>query len=285
MAVCSSRVTVEPPANVNVGTSLGLFSAVAPQTAPNGQWELCGIQHESNGLCAKPEGWTYVCPPEVPEDKNSTTGFETLEGDPFTIILGIKCALVGHTLEEFRDRVRESYLACVETSVERAFWTGSEGNDPHLASTDAVIIGSGLTEPYTLTGGLAALESYLGENLCGPALLHAPQGIAEFAQRSQLIVDPGTTRMRTALNNRWVFGGGYASNTGPNGAVAPQGVAWIYATGQVNMWRSEVFINPEDLRYAFDRRTNDVEMFAEQTFAFTRECLTAAVAVRIGCDC
>lgn len=278
-------VNVNPPSIVGAGVSFGLFSAAIPQPAPDGPWETCGVQHESSGLCAKPEGWTYVCPPEVPEDKNSTMGFETLTGDPFTVILGIECALVGRSLEEFRDRVRESYLACVETTVERAFWTGDQGNDPHLADPTTIIVEGTVAAPLTLTGGIAALESYLGENLCGPAYLHAPQGLAAFASRSMLLVDPATGRMRTPLGNRWVFGGGYASNTGPDGVEAPDGVAWIYATGQVNMWRSEVFINPEDLRYAFNRKTNDVEMFAEQTFAFTRECLTAAVPVAIGCDC
>ncbi|MCA1844557.1 MAG: hypothetical protein LC792_15470 [Actinobacteria bacterium] len=286
-------MSVTPPSIVTENVSPGLFSAAVPQPTPDGHWELGGVQYESTGTCAKPVGWEYVCPPAVPVNKASSLGFETLTGDPFTEVLGIKCDLPGHTLDEFATRVRAAFLACVETRVETAFWTGDQGNEPHLASgvydaatnPDGVVVVAPADAPLTLTGGVAAVESYLGQNLCGRAYLHAPRGLAAFASRSMLLVDPATSRMRTPLGSRWVFGGGYAVNTGPDGVAAPAGVAWIYATGQVNLWRSDVYLNPDDLRYGFNTRSNEVEIFAEQTFALTRECLTAAVAVRIGCDC
>lgn len=280
-------VSVTPPSIVTDNVSPGLFSAAVAQPTPDGHWELGGVQYESAGTCAKPEGWEYVCPPATPQNKTSSLGFETLTGDPFTEVLGIACDLPGHTLDDFATRVRAAFLACVETRVETAFWSGDQGNDPHLAdaTAGAVHVVAPASAPLSLTAGLSELESYLGDNLCGRAYLHAPRTLAAYAAEGMLLVDPATSRMRTPLGSRWVFGSGYSVNTGPDGVAAPAGVAWIYATGQVNLWRSDVYLNPDDLRYGFNTRSNEVEIFAEQTFALTRECLTAAVAVNLSCDC
>lgn len=280
MAV-TPRVLVDAPSIAPDSVSLGLFSAAVPQPNAAGQWQLGGVEYLSDGLCAKPEGWTYACPPAAPASMEATQGFEILGGDPFTAYLGISCALPGHTLDEFAARVRAAFLANVEPMVEQAFWTGDQGNDPHLAdaTAGAVHVVAPAAAPLSLQAGVGALETYLGLNLAGRAFLHAPRIVAPYAATAQLLVDPATARMRTPLGSRWVFGSGYAANTGPDGAAAPAGVAWIYATGQVNLWRSDVFVNPDDLRYGFNTRSNDVEIFAEQSFALTRECLTAAVAV------
>jgi hypothetical protein len=285
LAICPPLTVAAPPVDKAVR---GLFAAARfpelPSDGNGNRWE-CGIQYEAL-TCANPEGWQGACPPEVPDDKAATLTLPLVQGDPFTVLLGINCKLTGYTLEQFRSIVTNAFVACEQRRVEEIFWTGSMGNNPHLADPSTVIVPPGATvdAPLSITAGVAALESYLGSNYCGDGILHAPRGLGAFAARSMLIQGP-QNRLTTPLGTRWAFGDGYAVNTGPDGVEAPPGVAWIYATGGVNIWRSEVYINPDELVYAFNRATNEVEMFAERNYVITYECASAAVPVSISCDC
>jgi hypothetical protein len=277
-----------PPTEAFAG---GLFAAARfPDLPPDGngnRWE-CGIEYEAE-TCAQLSGWSEVCPPEVPEDKPANLQFPLVEGGPFTAVLGVQCPLVGYTLEEFERRVRNAFQLCEQRTVEEIFWTGSEGNNS-LAGTVGVpstcFVPDGITtaNPLSITGGVSAIEDYMGSNYCGTPVIHSPRAVAAFAARSNLLVG-NVGRQTTPLGTRWAFGGGYAVNTGPDGVAAPDGVAWMYATGQVNIWRSELWINPDDLRYAFNTRTNDVLMYAERKYIVTTECACIAVPVSVSCDC
>lgn len=284
MAICPPLTVAAPPVDKAVR---GLFAAARfpelPDDGNGNRWE-CGIQYEAL-TCANPEGWEYVCPPDIPVDKAATLTLPLIEGTPFTVLLGINCKLTGYTLDRFRDIVVNAFVACEQRRVEEIFWTGSMGNGPHLADVAVEVVGGGtVLEPLSITAGVAALESYLGSNYCGDGLIHAPRGLGAFAARSLLLTGP-QNRLKTPLGTPWVFGDGYAVNTGPDGVAAPPGVAWMYATGAVNIWRSEVYVNPDQLKYAFDRGSNDVELFAERNYVITYECAAAAVPVSISCDC
>lgn len=288
MATCPPLLVAPPPTTPYVG---GLFAVARfpelPDEGNGRRWECGGVQYEAE-TCAKPIGWHEVCagdvtqPPQV--EKVPTLEFPLIEGTPFTALLGVECKLTGYTLEEFERRVVNAFTLCEQRTVEEIYWTGSEGNDPHLADPACVALGD-VTDPLTITGGVAALESYLGDNYCGVGIIHAPRAIASYAAAMNLLCDCGTPKVSTPLGTRWAFGGGYSVNTGPDGTPAPDGVAWLYATGQVNIWRSEVWVNPDDLRYAFNTRTNDVTVFAERKYVITHECVCAAIPVVVGCNC
>lgn len=285
MATCPPLLVAPPPTQAAVG---GLFAAARfpelPTDGNGNRWE-CGIQYQAQS-CADPEGWTFVCPPDAPVDKPATLTRPLVEGTPFIALLGLECKLVGNTLEEFEQDVVRAYTLCEQRAVEEIFWTGSEGNNslsrPDALPADRCTVVAGTTAaPLSVTAGVAALEKYLRSNYCAVGVIHAPVDVAAFAADHQLIVQGGTPNISTPLGTRWAFGGGYAVNTGPDGVAAPAGVAWLYATGQVNIWRSEVYVNPDDLRYAFNTRTNDVTIYAERTYVITTECVCAAVPVAL----
>lgn len=251
---------------------------------PN-RWEA-GIQYESE-MCANPSTWAETCPGDVEPrlDKNPTLEFPLVEGTPFVAYLGVQCALPGKTLEEYERRVRNALAACEQRAVERTYWTGDMGNETHLADPSAVVVGGGtVLAPLSIVRGIAALESALGDQYCGVGVIHAPRSVAPYAADKQLIQGP-LSRMTTPLGTRWAFGSGYSVNTGPDGAPAPSGVGWMYATGQVNIWRSEMWLQPDQLEQAFNTRTNDVLMLAERKYVITHECVLFAVPVNLSCDC
>lgn len=274
-------LTIDPP---QIERQIGGLYAAANFPNPPGdgdRWEN-GVQYQAE-TCADATTWAITCGTDAErETKEATLALPLVSGTPFVAYLGILCPLVGYTLEEFGRLVRNALEACEQRAVERTFWTGDMGNDPHLADPDTVVLGG--AEPLGVLQGIATLESYLADTYCGVGVLHAPRGLAPYAANFGLI--QGTNpRLSTPLGTRWAFGAGYSVNIGPDGTPAPDGTAWIYATGQVNIWRSEVWMQPDDLEQAFSRTTNDVEMFAERSFVLTTECVTAAVLVRLDCAC
>ena len=289
-------LSVEAPP-VDAQTPSGLFTAArllqgADLPGDGNRWEN-GVQYQVQ-TCADVSGWTPVCPPTVPVDKTFDLRFPTITGEPFVAFLGIDCPLVGYDLTEFETAVRNGFLANEARLVEEAFWTGKFGNKPSLAGTipepsDCVNLTPGDTNyaggnAMTIVGGVSALEDYLGANYGGVGVIHSPRGVAPYAARDMQIERSGT-RLTTTLGTRWAFGGGYTVNTGPDGVQAPAGEAWLYATGAVTIYRGDVFINPDQLRAAFDTRTNQVEILAERVYVITRECVCAAVRVKVGCSC
>ena len=270
----------------------GLYAVAPPQPGPvvdgNAErWEN-GVQYQVS-TCVKTKTWAITCGTD-PEraDKTFDQTFDLVEGTPFVSYLGVQCALPGRTLEEYQANVFNALDLCEQRTIETTFWTGDQGNEPHLASDDPdtgaeILAGSDVTALGVMQG-VAALESWLGDNYCGVGVLHAPRGLAPYAANFQLLRGDNP-RLLTPLGTRWAFGAGYSVNTGPDGTAAEAGTAWIYATGQVNVWRSPIWMQPDQIEYGFNTRTNDVEIIAERAFVITRECGIAAVRVRLDCAC
>lgn len=290
MSTCPPLIVPAPPADTYVG---GLFSAATfPETSGDPHWQ-CGVEWEITN-CARPGAWAETCPPDVPDNKPQDFVPAWQNATPFHVILGVDCSLPGNTLDDFRRRLIANMQAGAQSVVERIYWTGEQGNTPYLAGPaydgtppkgddDVEVLSA---TPLTVTGGVAALESYLGANYNGIGVIHAPAGLAPFADRNNLVHGNVGGPLRTILGTRWAFGRGYEVNTGPGGIDAPDGTAWMYATGRVAIWQSPIFIpNDDDLQASFDRRSNEVNMFAEQTFIVGHECVLAAVPVIAGCDC
>lgn len=283
MATCPPLLIAPPPTTQAAG---GLFTAASFPEVPgegNGRrWECGGIEYQPE-VCGTPIGWSAVCPPAVPADKVPDLEFPLVSGLPFTVLLGVPCRLVGTSLEELERRVVSAFTYNEQRAVEEIFWTGSLGNN-HLADPDCVDL-TPAEGALSIVAGVGKLESHLRSNYGGTGVLHAPTGLAAFAAAMNLIVGTPPAKLVTPLGTRWAFGAGYEVNTGPDGTPAPDGEAWIYATGQVSIIRSEVFVNPDDLRYAFNTRTNEVEIFAERNYAITTECVCAAIRVSASCQC
>lgn len=214
-----------------------------------------------------------------PEAKQVPEGVPLVTGDPFVAYAGYRCALPGRSLEDAAGRARSALEMSEQRQVENAYWTGALGNDTRLAGPDTVTVAGAGGSPVSLADGVAALESHLGSTYGGAGVLHAGRGVATYAAGAQLVTRDGPA-LSTILGTRWVFGGGYPG-TGPDGAAPAEGSAWIYATGEVVVRRSEVFTTPPEPAAGFDKSSNELLLMAERVYVVTHECVTAAALVSL----
>lgn len=275
---------VEPPAVTPYG--YGLYSvATMPVPEENPHWR-CGVHYEP-WKCGRSFLWADPCDNPDQPDKMPADGVDLVEGTPFLVWDGYHCRLPGRSNEaEVRRRATEALRLGEQRSVEEAFWTGSMGNSPALADPSTVVLNPNNppavpADVLTFPAGVAALEEWLGNNYPGQGTIFASRGASAYFARHQLGFRVGG-HVETLAGTRVAFLGG-SPNTGPDGTPAPAGYAWLYATGQVVIRRSEIFVNPDTLAAALNRSTNEVLVLAEREIVITRECGTAAVLVDISC--
>lgn len=285
MATCPP-LYVEAPALTPY--AFGLFSAATMPPEPADPHWMCGIQYEPYA-CDQAKLIADECEADPPPEKAADPGVPLVEGTPFVVYDGFNCSIVGRSEADIIDRARRALTLGEQRAVEEAYWTGSLGNTPNLANPDAVVLNPvdppGPADALSLAAGLAALENYLASNYGGLGVIHMPRGVATLLTRDGLLCGCGGTRgkLTTALGTPVAAGGGYVANTGPDGSPAPPGTAWMYATGRVVIYRSDIVINPDSVAQAFNRKTNTVHILAERTYVVAHECVLAAVLVTISC--
>ncbi|HCB59092.1 MAG TPA: hypothetical protein DEP82_14550 [Arthrobacter bacterium] len=79
--------------------------------------------------------------------------------------------------------------------------------------------------------------------------------------------------IQTILGTTAALAGGYGT-AGPGALTAPAGSAWLYITGQINIWKG-----PSEVSPAMDYHTNRAIALAESSYAASVESFTAAVLV------
>lgn len=198
------------------------------------------------------------------------------------VVYGAEQCLMGLTFDEIAARARRRLEMTEQTAVERAFWTGEYGTFPALATSDPVILPPSDTGTATdIVTAVSRLEEWLGfTGMTG--YLHASRAVAAVAANHTLFRVPQGTRLETHLGNVWVFGGGYG-HSGPTGqpVLAPYAnQAWIYATRQVTVRRTEI-IMPAELENgsAVNWRHNEAFMVAERVYVVDFPCQSAAILV------
>lgn len=219
-------------------------------------------------------------------------GYLTRDGDPFTLIAGYHCSVGGSLPLSGAWDLAETRLSQGEArAVERTFWTGLDGIGTAirggLGSAGAAAINvTPTSDAVSLTDGVALLEEWAGENMSCAPIIHANRAVATYLAERQLVEPSGQVMYMKGTGSRVAVGGGYLG-TGPNAVANATGEAWLFASGAVKVLRSPMFHTPprgEDAA-AVDRILNDVTVFAERTYGFTRDCGLAAVKVALGSCC
>lgn len=276
----------------------GLLSVVTPSNSGDPHWQN-GVTWQS--YCMDPMGATTydeclvvtgVGDVPAPSAKSGTVNVSTRAATPFTAYARFDCATVGYTTEEFA-RVGTSALTQSESwQVENAVWTGLADAKPvvypHLSANAAVLDAEDyvlqLTTSIPITGavdvatGLGLLEKDLADCHNGVGVIHVPVQVLPTLDAHGLVRDRNGI-LRTLNGNIIVAGAGYPG-TSPTGVDPGTGQSWLYATGPLFMYRSQIRVLP--YRDSVNRSNNTVEMLAERTYVVGWDCCQSGVLVDIG---
>lgn len=235
----------------------------------------------------------------APAAQTSMTGgvTQTNRGaTPFTVFAEFDCSAVGQDLE--RNQAEEALLRTEAWQVSRAFWTGQAGATaggaattvwPHLAANAVLNDPQGIklqtAASPMVTGGddtavvLGALESQLASCYGGVGVIHVPYAaLPSFASR-MLVRQGDDGLLRTTAGNIVVAGQGY-TGSGPDGSAPAAGTSWIYATGALFAYRSDVFVR--DFPGTLDRAKNTIRKIASRTYLVGFECCHLAALLNLG---
>lgn len=248
--------------------------------------DALGIERWGNGVVVYPypgdEGAVFdSCGvySSTPETKAEGETLEHPEFDAMVVYLAETCTSYRiWNQEEFRARAVAAFSAIEGRAVEREFLAGDVfSGQPHLADGEGEYPnGNGATD---IMNGLALLETEIaGSGRQG--VIHLTPALATAAADRHLIADVGGV-LRTINGTTVIPGQGYAGSIKPNGRAQSSGTAeWAFATGPVDVRRSEVVTVPDDVSQAIEKETNKITYRVERYYLVDwDEVLQAAVLI------
>lgn len=261
----------------------GLVTVAEMDQRTDTAW-LRGLEFDDE-VCASgsPRAISMQCPPVTEQMMSGIRGFTTTYSDPFVVYEGYDCSAAGaEPLSAAWDHVDARLARNWQPGLERAFWTGEDqdGNTFRMS-----LAGGGAAEPngaaaVEVSRAVELLEQWMADQAACLPTLHASVGVGPHMARRALAKEDGAGVLRTTSGSRVALGSGYP-RTGPSGAAAAAGTAWMFASGPVKVLAGPVMHVPDrgDNAAAVDRAVNDVAVFALRPFATMYACGLAAVKV------
>lgn len=206
----------------------------------------------------------------------TTKGFGTPVLHPqygaMTLWLAETCtALRVWNQEEFKGRALVALSAVEGAAIASELMRGTRlpGN-PYMADGGGTFPNGNTAMSVAL--GLALLEDEIGKSQRF-GLIHVSPGVATI-MRERFTLDNKTGVWRTVNGNVVIPDAGYVNPPRPVGHnVAAANQEWIYATGPIDIRRSEMFTTPGDVKEALDRgmgatngRPNSITYLAERYY-------------------
>lgn len=264
----------------------GLLSVFRPTTPSDNRWMLGGLNWEDYLCGAVSETFVdNVCEAVTGTDiEVDRGGISFCLSDPFGVRAGVECSVGGRDSGEWFEIARQRLLQTEEKAVEAAFWTGITSNgtiNPSLATgneecdLDVVDLSGGTVG--TPVDGISVLEEALGQNVTGMGYIHVPiRLMAYLANLNVVFADDGG--LYSPSGHRYVVGAGYPGS-GPDNVEAGAGTTWMFATGPVGVWASDMYMVPDTIGEAVNRQINDVTVAAERYYTLGFACDVYAVNV------
>lgn len=290
----SIRRQADPPVFTPTGYGLLSVAELAVDDG-DGHWRN-GVQYQPT-YCGMALNTAAVCVTGGTPKPALAGDFPTVGADPFGVYAWLDCSPIGYSPDEWRRMTVAALVNNEAATVERVFQTGLAGGGlvyPHLAADTEVYDGTGVGQVVRLqtaagvpvTGlvdvveAVGALEGAMGACYGGTPILHIPMAaVAHFADHN-LIVRDGA-RLKTPGGSLIAAGGGY-TGAGPDGTPAAPGTAWLYATGAVKVWRSQVELTGRNPADWVGRSRNEQVLIAERVYVIGWDCCHFAVQVSLG---
>lgn len=235
----------------------GLLSVVTPQNGdPLGLYY--GVQFQS-ALCGPNRH--YVEGEDKVFDQRGI-----VKGNPFTIYRGIESSLF--QMKENDALIRDAFISGesfgVEEGVQASILNGNDTEDL------TPVAGTPVTNMRHAVG---LLEQYAAENYGGLPIIHGNRFATALIPELQ--VDRGTWTLHTPNGTPVANGGGYRTE-GPGAVAIADGTAWLYITGNINIWRG----NPTPVEGPALKANRSLTLM-ENTYVATADCFVAAILVGI----
>jgi len=178
--------------------------------------------------------------------------------------------------QEFIARATTVFGAVESAIISSEFMTGARlPANPHLSDGVNTTFPNADTATSVLQG-LALLENVIATS-GRLGLVHCSPGFATI-MRERFTVDTKTGVLRSVNGNVVIPDAGYSVGSTPAGHAAPGATQeWIYATGPIDIRRSEMFVTPDNVIQALDRgsggattgRSNSITYRAERYYSVT----------------
>lgn len=201
------------------------------------------------------------------KDAGTATTEETFAA--FNVLEGITCTTRSvRNPAEWQRRAQIALEAYEHWAIEREFWTGAlRPDNPHLADNATTNTLNGGTA-VSIRDGFARLEQEIADK-GGNGVIHMRPGAFSLITGWDT-VEADLTRgiAKSQLGTIVVPGVGYTGSK-PDGTAPTNTTAWMYATGPVEVRKTEVEILPESMAAATDRARNLTTFRAERYVLIT----------------
>jgi hypothetical protein len=187
----------------------------------------------------------------------------------FNVLEGITCTTRSvRDPGEWQRRVTVALEAYEHWAIEREFWSGAlRPDNPHLAQaagTNTLNAGTAVS----VRDGVARLEQEIADK-GGNGFIHMRPTIYSLVSAWDTVEsDLARGVAKTQLGTIVVPGVGYVGSK-PDGTAPTNTVEWLYATGPVEVRKSEVQILPDTMSAATDRQHNVTTFRAERYVLIT----------------
>jgi len=204
-------------------------------------------------------------------DNSDTTPERFKTYYPFDITATVKVSTMGTNPDEIEASAKRALDIVTQKAIEAEFWSGdvaklltSDNDNRYLASAQTVDVTPTSGTAVKVWYGLALLEQAISDSPVGAhGVIHTPRDVA-----TTLRLENDGSVLKTVLGTPVVAGVGY-SKKGPNGAVAPSGKAWMYATGPVSVRLGPLTVTPDKLNQAINTRINEIQYYVDRPAAVT----------------
>ncbi len=173
-------------------------------------------------------------------------GFNFIGTQNFTVYAAVKCTGFGNTVDDFANEASTRLAQAEEQAVENYFWSTILTNEAQYVT--------GALSPKRAAG---RLESAVGQQYLAQPTLHFGHDLAIDLRDEHVFRDDLSTN-----GSRIANGAGYWGTQDKDGDPLDPGTAYLYATGQVTVWRGPVFVKP-----AFDTTNNQLFAVAARPIA------------------
>lgn len=183
--------------------------------------------------------------------------------------------------DEFKRRISAQLAATESWAVGREFEQGLRvPSNPYLAKAGATI--AGVATAVTPRVGLGQLERAIA-NTGRAGVIHAPvEIVTAWATTGQVFHDSLSGQLQTTAKLTPVVCDSGYQGVPPSDQSANTGTQLCaYATGSIDIYRTEMFLNPEDIAEALDRSSNTVVYRAERNYLYDYDATLLRAYVRI----